>query len=120
MEITIFLPTQREIKNFTVTAILKKLYRMIYSELPLFKDPFQVFTPEILVDYDNFITYIYNGQDSFLWTLGGVEALLAVLVTPQIWPEEWGQSLSQSTDPEPSVDGEFSSLGFPVLNKTKF
>lgn len=41
---------------------LEKLYSMIYA-LPLFKIHFQVFTPQILVDCDNFIIYIYNGQD---------------------------------------------------------
>lgn len=111
MEITIFLPTQCEIKNcidFTVTAILKKLYSMIYVKVIIFQSSFSGFYPQNSGGYDSFISCIYNGQRSFLWTHGGVKAFLGVFVTLQPQPEvrAWGRA----TDPEP-LDREFFKPG---------
>lgn len=39
-------------------AILKKLYGIIYMDLPLFKASFQVLIPKSLVGHENFISYI--------------------------------------------------------------
>lgn len=111
LEITIFLPTQCEIKNctsITDMAILTKLYSIIYTDLQLFKTLFQALIP----------------KPRWVMNILSVTSMVVKILWEPAWQWEqcWHCLLPEAvragakvTASGPCPDMKHSSLGFSLL-----